>query len=132
MKPHRMFPMDLSRASVVGYFFILASVFLQSASLLCSKQAGLTGHGHGLLTLVVNPWYFCSLCCLGLQALCWIFVLRRLPLSFAYPFMSLVLPLNLFWAWLLFREQVCAHHFVGTAIILLGVVLVAREGACNR
>jgi drug/metabolite transporter (DMT)-like permease len=132
MKPNRLFPSNFPRTSIISYLLILASVFFQSSSLLCSKQAGLTGRGHGLMALVVNPWYFGVLFCLGMQAVCWVLVLRRLPLSFAYPFMSLTLPVNLFGAWLLFHEQACANHVAGTLIILVGVILIAREGASNQ
>lgn len=60
------------------------------------------------------------------SAAAWLFVLARLPVSVAYPFVGLgfVLTLLLGWAWL--GDTPSATRVAGTLLVALGVVLVAR------
>lgn len=127
-------PVALGRAEAAlsrmqGIVWILSAVVLQSASAALGKQAGLWSAQRDLFAVVINPWYGASILALVLQAVVWIAALRRLPLSFAYPFMSLVLPLNLVTAWYCFDEQVSFNHLAGVGLICAGIVVVARCSA---
>jgi drug/metabolite transporter (DMT)-like permease len=104
----------------------LSVVFLASASIF-AKQAGLTSAGHGLLSIVLNVWYAGEMAALLLQACCWIMVLRRFSLAFAYPFTSAVFALNLISSRLIFRESVSANNVVGIVLIGMGVALSSRS-----
>lgn len=106
---------------------IVLSVIFQSAAIVCAKYAGSISLGRGVASIIINPWYAGQLVALGMQTICWILVLRRLPLSFVYPFMSLVFPLNLVLAWLFFQEKVQVNHIVGTVLIVCGVVIIAMK-----
>jgi multidrug transporter EmrE-like cation transporter len=61
----------------------------------------------------------------GLSSLVWLFILSKLPLSLAYPLVSMGYVLVLFFSWLLLREQVSLTRLLGVAVICLGVVLLA-------
>jgi drug/metabolite transporter (DMT)-like permease len=113
--------------AVTGIVCISLSVFFQSSATVFGKMAGNFSLGKNPVFLVINPWYLASIIVLGLQAICWIFVLRRFALSFAYPFMSLIFPLNLIWARLFFKEAIGWNHLCGTVLILVGVVVISRE-----
>ena len=89
-----------------------------------SKQAALVGRGAGLLASLLSPWYAGAMVCLILQACVWIMALRYYPLSFAYPFTSLLRGLNLFGAWFFFHEQIYAHEILGIFIIMSGIVVI--------
>ena len=91
-----------------------------------AKQAGIVTAGKGLLSIIVNPWYIGELVMLFLQACCWIMVLRRLSLSFAYPFMSLVYGMNLLTAWLIFKEAVHLNNIIGIIFIIGGVSILSK------
>jgi len=119
-------------ADILGYALIVGSVLLQSCALACFKQAGLSGSHQGVLGLVVNLWYVLGLAMLASQAVLWMATLRRFELSFAYPFMSLVFPVNLILAALAFHEMIRPGHVVGTLLILAGVVVLARETAADQ
>ena len=106
---------------------IALSIIFQSAAIVCAKYAGLISLGEGVASIIINPWYAGQLVALGMQTICWVLVLRRLPLSFVYPFMSLVFPLNLVLAWFFFQEKVQANHIVGTVLIVCGVVIIAMK-----
>jgi len=92
-----------------------------------SKKAALLGTEGGLIASLLTPWYAGALVCLGLQAGVWIMALRYYPLSFAYPFTSLLRGLTLFGAWFFFHEQVHTHEILGILIIMAGIVLIGMN-----
>jgi len=54
--------------------------------------------------------------------------LRRIPLTAAYPFMSLVFALNLAAARWIFAERVAPAHVWGVVLVIAGVWVLSREG----
>jgi len=111
----------------VEWIGIGLSVGLQTSAVVFSKFAGLYSADKGLSALVVNPWYVATMAALALQALVWTLVLRKVPVSLAYPFMSLVFPMSLVCAFLILGEKVGSAHVLGTALICAGVALVGME-----
>jgi multidrug transporter EmrE-like cation transporter len=63
----------------------------------------------------------------GLSSLVWLFILSKLPLSLAYPLVSMGYVLVVFFSWLLLREHVSVTRMVGVAVICLGVALLATS-----
>jgi multidrug transporter EmrE-like cation transporter len=57
----------------------------------------------------------------------WLVALSRVDVSMAYPMLSLGYVVNAVAAWWLFGEAVGAARFAGIALILLGVLVVARS-----
>ena len=109
-----------------GFLWIFLSILCLTIGSAFAKQAGITTAGKGILLIILNPWYIAELVMLFFQACCWIFVLRRLSLSFAYPFMSLVFGMNLLTAWLIFSEAVHLNHVVGIMFIIGGVSILSK------
>jgi drug/metabolite transporter (DMT)-like permease len=91
----------------------------------------LTGAGAGALsralTLLTVPSLWCALAAYGLSVGVWIVGLSRVPVSQAYPLLSLGYVLNLGLAWWLFGEVPNMQRVVGVLVIVVGVVLVARS-----
>lgn len=103
---------------------IFIALLLRSLASIFAKQAALTSIGHGLYGMVINVWFLSEIITLGLQALVWMLVLRRMALSVAYPLLSLVFVLNLLAAWWIFGETVLPQHICGVAIIMAGVLIL--------
>ena len=61
------------------------------------------------------------------SAIFWISVLSRVPLSYAYPMLSLSYAVVVFLSWLIFKEQVSLLRIVGVAVVCLGVFLVSQS-----
>lgn len=57
----------------------------------------------------------------------WISVLSRVPLSYAYPMLSLSYAVVVFLSWLIFKEDVSTLRIVGVAVVCLGVLLVSQS-----
>ncbi|EPS2707281.1 4-amino-4-deoxy-L-arabinose-phosphoundecaprenol flippase subunit ArnE [Cronobacter turicensis] len=101
---------------------ILASL-LSCAGQLCQKQAtrpAKTGRRGAHIAL----WLGLALLALGSGMLVWLVVLQRLPVSVAYPMLSLnfiwvTLAAKIFW-----REKVTFHHWLGTGLIITGIMVL--------
>ena len=75
---------------------------------------------------LLSPLVISSFASAFLAALTWMAAISRMPLSIAYPFMSLAFPLVSLLSVLLFGEQFTQLKFAGTAFILLGLFLLSR------
>ncbi|MDE2261009.1 MAG: EamA family transporter [Gammaproteobacteria bacterium] len=79
------------------------------------------------LELLTVPWLWAALACYGVSVVVWLFGLSRVPVSQAYPLLSLGYVLNVGLAWWLLGEMPNAQRVLGIAVIVFGVVLVARS-----
>jgi drug/metabolite transporter (DMT)-like permease len=79
------------------------------------------------LDLLVVPSLWYALCAYGLSIVVWLVGLSRVPVSQAYPLLSLGYVINIGLAWWLLGEVPNAQRVAGIGVIVLGVVLVARS-----
>ena len=87
---------------------------------------GDSGLRRGLELLAVpSLWY--ALCAYGLSVIVWLVGLSRVPVSQAYPLLSLGYVINIGLAWWLLGEVPNVQRVGGIAIIVLGVVVVSRS-----
>lgn len=91
---------------------------------LLANDAGLMNRAMQLVT-VPSLWY--ALSAYGLSLVVWTIGLSRVPVSQAYPMLSLGYVLNIGLAWWLFGEIPNAQRVIGVGVIVAGVVLVARS-----
>jgi multidrug transporter EmrE-like cation transporter len=68
----------------------------------------------------------------GLSSIAWLFILSKLPLSLAYPLVSMGYVLVVFFSWLLLHEQVGVGRIVGVIVICCGVALLARTAPSHE
>ena len=73
-------------------------------------------------------WLFLACLLLGLGLLAWLGVLRRLPVSLAYPMLSLNFVLIVLAARFVFHEATPRRHWYGVAAIAFGVLLLGASG----
>jgi drug/metabolite transporter (DMT)-like permease len=79
------------------------------------------------LRLVVEPRLLAGVALYGASLLIWIVALSRVEVSIAYPMVSLGYVITVLAAWWWLGEAVTPLRFAGVALIVLGVVLVARS-----
>jgi drug/metabolite transporter (DMT)-like permease len=77
------------------------------------------------LLLVPSLWY--ALCAYGLSVVVWLVGLSRVPVSQAYPLLSMGYAINVVLAWWLLDEVPNVQRVLGIAVIAVGVVLVSRS-----
>jgi drug/metabolite transporter (DMT)-like permease len=118
--------------------FILFTVMTNAAAQLMLKQ-GMTSMGPlsvegvnpivKLFQIVFNPWVFFGLCTFVISMGSHLFVLSKVELSFAYPFLSLAYVAVAIFAYFIFREDLNALRIAGIACICVGTVLIAQSGS---
>lgn len=104
---------------------ILAGVLLNAAAQLLLK-AGTNAAPLGF-SLAVEPHILAGLACYVVSVVVWIIALSRVPVSVAYPMLSIGYVVNALAAWYLLGESLNAMRCIGIGVILVGVFLVARS-----
>lgn len=117
--------------------FILFTVFTNAAAQLMLKQ-GMVTMGPLTFTLdtaisrifqiVFNPWIFAGIVLFVASLASHLFVLSKVELSFAYPFLSLAYVVVVIFGYFIFAEDLNAWRLAGIGFICVGTILVARSG----
>lgn len=118
------------------FSFLMAGVLLNAtAQLLLKAGTNRVGEFAFALENVVpigtklafNPYILGGLACYVVSVVVWILGLSRVPVSVAYPMLSVGYIVNALLAYLLFGESLPAQKIVGIGFIIVGVFLVARS-----
>ena len=91
---------------------------------LVAPDGGTWGRALELMT-VPSLWF--ALGAYGLSVVVWLVGLSRVPVSQAYPMLSMGYVINVGLAWWLLGEVPNAQRVIGIGVIVAGVVLVARS-----
>jgi len=114
---------------ITPYFgFLVFSIIIQTVGAIGTKYA----------VSNLNDYYFLSipgnlvlatfmLGTMGLQAIVWQKALIFYPLSFAYPFRSLINFTILISAFIFFNESITILNIVGLAVISFGIYILVRD-----
>jgi drug/metabolite transporter (DMT)-like permease len=124
---HKVFLKEYLHPKIPLYFLII-SILIQAFGAICTKYAaesGSSGAFFGIPFYIII--YFFILGGMGLQVIVWQYALKYYPLSFAYPFRSLVSFIVLLSAFLLFHESVSLMNVAGLSVITFGVFFLARD-----
>jgi len=79
------------------------------------------------LKIAASPFVLGGLACYAVSVVLWILALSRVPVSIAYPMLSIGYIVNAAAAWFLFGESLNAQKLIGIGFIIVGVWLVARS-----
>ena len=122
--------------TAAAFAFLMTGVLLNAAAQLLLKAGT---NALGVITLTRDDWpamlgrmatqpHFVGGVAIYVASLVvWIIGLSRVPVSVAYPMLSLGYVINAFAAQLLFGETVTVTRWLGIGFIVLGVWLVARS-----
>lgn len=116
----------------MSYLFVLGTVLLTVYGQLIIKwrvlEAGALPEAFGerlrfLFWLFLDPWVISALAAAVIAAALWMAAMTRLPLSHAYPMVSLAFVLVLIASGLFFQEPITPLKIAGTALIMLGIAV---------
>jgi multidrug transporter EmrE-like cation transporter len=79
------------------------------------------------LQLALEPRILAGTGCYALSLVLWVMALSRTEVSVMYPMVSIGFALNALLAWWLLGEALSVQRVAGIAVIMVGVVLVARS-----
>lgn len=112
-------------------FLALFSIGLGVAGQMLMKQ-GMLAHPNltfqlkALLGALMNTYVLLGFVCYGLASVSWLVVLSRLPLSIAYPMLSLGYVAVTVLSWHFFGEPLTPTKLVAVGFILVGIVVLSR------
>ena len=118
------------------FAFILTGVLLNACAQLLLK-AGTNALG-GAITLNAQNWLsmfvkvltqwpiVAGLACYGISVVVWIIGLSRTDVTVAYPMLSLGYVVSAIGAWIFLGEIVSPQRMLALAVIIVGVILLAR------
>jgi multidrug transporter EmrE-like cation transporter len=111
--------------SLASFAIVLVGVLLNAAAQLLLK-AGTNAMPLGL-RLAIEPHILGGLACYGISVVVWVIALSRVPVSIAYPMLSIGYVVNAVAAWYLLGEALTPMRLTGIGVIIAGVFLVARS-----
>lgn len=79
-----------------------------------------------IINVILSPWIIGGGVLYVIATAIWLYLLSKLPLSLIYPLQSVAYIIALFVALLVFKEVIPITRWVGVAVILFGVYLVAK------
>ena len=122
--------------TLAAFGFLFAGVLLNAAAQLLLKAGT---NATGVLTLTRDTWpdtllqmatqrhFALGAACYVLSLFVWILGLSRVPVSIAYPLLSIGYIVNAIAAHYLFGEAVTVSRWLGIGFIVVGVWLVVRS-----
>ncbi len=121
--------------NLVSFTLIFTGVMLNAAAQILMK-AGTNAIGHfefsaaNILPIgikLATDWHIIvALSCYVVSVMVWILALSRVPVSIAFPMLSMAYVVNAIAAWYLLGEDFSPTKLAGMAVIILGVVIISR------
>ena len=122
--------------SAVSLSLLFSGVILNAiAQLLLKAGTNAVGHFEFHLDNLIpvgwkigtDPYIMGGMACYAISLVVWIMGLSRVPVSIAYPLLSLGYVINAVLAHYLLGETVTVQRALGIGFIIVGVVIVARS-----
>lgn len=78
------------------------------------------------ITCMFRPWMLSAFAAMFAGTICWMVVIRSMPLTRAYMFVGLTFVSVMLGGSLVFNEQLTAGRLIGCALIVAGVIVGGR------
>ena len=98
-------------------------LMIYSSGGICSKLAA----GEPFLSLKFCLYYSIIIALLGLYAIGWQQIIKRMPLTTAFANKAVTVVWGLVWGVVYFHEEVTVGKLIGAALVVLGVVIFAKS-----
>ena len=108
------------RTSLKMLVIIQLAVCLYTVSGIAAKLAS----NYEFLSLGFILCYGLEIAVLGIYAIIWQQIIKRVDISIAYANRALAIFWSMLWAFLLFREQITVQNLLGVALIFIGTWVV--------
>jgi multidrug transporter EmrE-like cation transporter len=121
--------------NLISFSLIFTGVMLNAAAQILMKAGtNVIGHfefsGENILPIgwkLATEWHILvALTCYGVSVVVWILALSRVPVSIAFPMLSMAYVVNAIAAWYLLGEPFNPTKLIGMGVIILGVIIISR------
>lgn len=113
-----------NKLTIKPFLLLHLAVFILSLSTVCSKFAA----NQDFMSFSFIALYGGVILTLGIYAIIWQQVLKKIPLTTAFVNKSATLFWSLLWGILLFNETISLSMIIGILVVFLGVALVVSGG----
>jgi drug/metabolite transporter (DMT)-like permease len=114
--------MTLNLVSLLGFALLLAvGQFLFKRSALAIAGQHITG---SLATLAALPSFYAAVLLYGGSTVLWVWILTRVPLGLAYPFVAVAMIIVPAMGWYFFGERLNVAYWLGVAVIIAGMLVM--------
>jgi drug/metabolite transporter (DMT)-like permease len=121
--------------NLVSFGLIFTGVMLNAAAQILMK-AGTNAVGHFGFSMenivpiglkLATEWHIVTaLFCYALSVVIWVLALSRVPVSIAFPMLSMAYIVTAVAAWFLLGEVLSMTKLIGIGVIILGVIIISR------
>ena len=121
--------------NLISFALIFTGVMLNAAAQILMK-AGTNSIGYFEFSManivpigwkLATEWHIvAALFCYALSVIIWILALSRVPVSIAFPLLSMAYIVTAVAAWYLLGEALSLTKVVGIVVIILGVIIISR------
>ncbi|NLD98309.1 MAG: EamA family transporter [Fibrobacter sp.] len=111
--------MKENRIKVYVLLHILLMVF--SLVAVCSKIAA----AKEFLSSEFFLFYGILIVILGIYAICWQQIIKRLPLTTAFANRAVTVIWGMVWGFFIFQEKITVWRIIGSGIIIIGIIMYA-------
>lgn len=119
-----VYPLILLSVTISAFAQVALKAGMSSASV--QRVIGEGAPGTVLVGIALNPLVIFGLLLYFGSAAVWLFVLAKVEVSFAYPFVALGFVLTALLGRFIFNDAFSAAKIIGTLLIAAGVVVLAR------
>ncbi len=116
---------------------IVVSVWLSALAQVCLKM-GMSGgavvsalNEGGIwqiaISIIQSGWVLTGFFLYGVGAILWLFVLARVEVSYAYPFVGIGFIFTMVLGKIFLGDQITAIRITGTLFVIIGLAMVARS-----
>ena len=121
--------------NMVSFGLIFTGVMLNAAAQILMKS-GTNAVGNFAFSVenivpiglkLATEWHIvAALFCYALSVVIWVLALSRVPVSIAFPMLSMAYVVNAVAAWYLLNEPFNPTKLIGMGVIILGVIIISR------
>ncbi len=115
--------MKQKKITVKMALILQAVVMIYTLAGVCAKNAG----NYQFLSIGFIIWFGLEFLVLGVYAILWQQIIKRVDLSIAYTNRSLAIIWSMLWAFLFFKENIRPQNIIGVIIIVIGTLIVNSD-----
>ncbi len=115
--------MNKKQISIKQFFLLQAVVFIYTFANVFGKMAS----EYSVFSIGFIGFFFLELMVLGIYAILWQQMIKRVDLSIAYANRSIAILWSMLWAYLFFSEKISVTNILGVIIIVIGTVILNSD-----
>lgn len=112
----------MTKQKIKTLFFLHLLLMVYSMSGICTKLAG----KERFLSVKFCIYYSIVIALLGVYAIGWQQIIKRLPLTTAFANKAVTVVWGIIWGFVFFHESITIGKVVGAVLVIIGVVIYAR------